>query len=102
MVIGNSLGTFVDFDVNYKSTESMTMRKILVELDLKEWLLESIHIEVEKWKYTWILDYIQVSFQCARCHLYGHVMEDCSINFPNLNEGKLNMSHRGQWRAILS
>jgi hypothetical protein len=31
--------------------------------------------------YTQILDYINIPFQCSRCHLYGHVLKDFSKPF---------------------
>ena len=48
-----------------------------MELDIKEELLECIEIEMEKTIHKQIVDYVKIPFQCGRCHVYGHILENC-------------------------
>jgi hypothetical protein len=53
----------------------------LVDLDISKGLFESIDLVLEGKRYVQLLDYVNIPFRCSKCHLYGHVMKDCSKPF---------------------
>jgi len=59
----------VDFEVKFTSSKSKTMENMLEELDIKEGFCNFMGIEISKWKYTQILDYILAPFCCVRFSL---------------------------------
>ena len=53
----------------------------MVDLDISKGLFESINLVLEEKRYLWFFHYVNISFHCFRCHLYGHVMKDFSKSF---------------------
>jgi hypothetical protein len=55
--------------------------QILVDMDLREALLEAINIKVHRWNYTQTLDYVNFPFRCIRSHTYVHLAKDYFFKF---------------------
>ena len=57
-------------------------------MDLSWALLESIRMIWEDEYWVQNLDYEQVHFRCHRCHKYGRLFQECTLNNPKKNSGK--------------
>ena len=53
--------------------------RILVNINLREGLAESINLDWGPVIIPQILDYENVPFRCRRCHVYGHPVSACSL-----------------------
>ena len=54
---------------------------ILVGVDFRLGLFESLELVSRNKSFTLDLDYLKVPFCCARFYLYGHVILDCTHKF---------------------
>jgi hypothetical protein len=79
--IGKVLGTFITFDTSYKSCKFHSVAQILVALDLRQGLYESMELVIGDKSYTQTLDYLNVPFCCSRCHKVGRLLVDCELSF---------------------
>jgi hypothetical protein len=78
---GEVLGKFTAVDDSYKSCGFRSIAQILVELDPRNGLYESMDLQYGDKKLTQILDYVNMPFCCVRCHIVGHVVKDCGFKF---------------------
>lgn len=76
-VVGDNMGKTINIDDSYRHFVYITMVCMLVEMDLKEDLLESIEIVVRGITDIQMVDSIRIPFRCARVHIYGLSMEEC-------------------------
>lgn len=100
--IGNTLGTFLDFDKSYVQTKNRTLAHILVHLDTREGLKEKITL---KWRhYTWvqILDYEGIPFCCRRCHKVGHIFKECPLIKKSSYSPSTPLSSKGKAVSTLA
>eukprot|EP01018_Ginkgo_biloba_P022058 Gb_03022 [translate_table: standard] len=79
--IGNALGSFVEEDMLFQHTGSMTIARIFVSLDLREGLAKNMVLQKGTHSFVQTLDYVGVPFRCNRCHIYGHLVAECSLSF---------------------
>lgn len=77
--IGNTLGTYLDFDKSYVQTKNQTLPCILVHLDTREGLEEKITLQWRHFNRVQILDYKGIPFRCRRCHKVGHIFKVCPL-----------------------
>ena len=82
-MVGNFLGQYVELDLSYEDTNIMCVGKILVNLNLREGLVESIILHKGEFYFIQDLDYQGMHFKCNKCHSYGYVVLDCSISLKN-------------------
>ena len=54
---------------------------MLMELNISKGLPHCMEILVGGKNHVQRLDYRKVLFRSAKCHIYGHLMEDCSRTF---------------------
>eukprot|EP01018_Ginkgo_biloba_P004985 Gb_28741 [translate_table: standard] len=81
--IGNTLGTFLEAEQGFVDSNSLSVARILVSLDLREGLAKEILIQKGGFSHSQLLDYMGIPFRCRRCHKYGHLAMDCSLSFSN-------------------
>eukprot|EP01018_Ginkgo_biloba_P039380 Gb_12932 [translate_table: standard] len=79
--IGNVLGHFVEADMSFITSGLMVTTHILVQMDLREGLAESLELKKGLHSLTQPLDYSSVPFRCNRCHKYGHLAAECPLPF---------------------
>lgn len=95
-VIGNKLGELQEGDINFKTT--MTIARIIVNLDLKEGRLLNTILNFSGQNYSQKFDFKDSPFCCWGCHLHGHPIQDCPLGVTHNNisisqwEGKHNSS----------
>jgi hypothetical protein len=70
------LGTFISLDDCYKIGGVHSVAQILVALDLRKGIFESIDLVVGDHSYTHALDYMDIPFRCSCCHKVGHLLKD--------------------------
>jgi hypothetical protein len=85
--IGEVLGKFIVVDDNYKTSNMRLMAQILVDLDPHQGLFVSMELVMGDCNYTQHLDYVNIPFQCSKCHQVGHAMVDCDRSFQNKISG---------------
>jgi hypothetical protein len=68
-------------DPFYETNVFNKMDKFLVEIDVKEGMVESVDIEMDHRTHKNILDYCNVPFTCVRCHMHGHISKDYPKSF---------------------
>ena len=78
--IGDMLGTFLEVDLSFLETREKKVARILVNINLREGLAESINLEWGPVIIPQILDYENVPFRCRRCHVYGHPASACTLS----------------------
>lgn len=75
--IGDNLGIYLDHDRSYMETDSLAIARILVHLDTREGLVDSLRLQFQdiiRWQ---TIDYEGIPFQCIRCHKMEHLYKDC-------------------------
>jgi len=77
--IGNMIGEFLEADKSYLDTRQRKMARILVNINVREGLGEEVDIVLGPFHHTQKLDYENIPFRCRRCHVYGHLVEDCKL-----------------------
>ena len=94
--IGDILGTFLEADFSYLETLEKKVARILVNLNLRDGLAESINLDWGPVIISQILDYENVPFGCRRCHAYGHPISECSLlaHQHNGNRGRCASARR--------
>ena len=83
--IGDILGTFLEADLSFVETKEKKVARILVNINLREGLAESINLDWGPVIIPQILDYENVPFRCRRCHVYGHMVSECNLSGQSLN-----------------
>lgn len=78
--IGNLLGTYLETDMSYIHTHNKAMARILVSVNPREGLAESINLQYKDLVYEQPLDYEHLPFRCHRCHEYGHLARYCLLD----------------------
>lgn len=61
-MIGNTLGIFLEVDMSLLETINRNMAHILVILDPTEGLVEKIHLQLQDYSYSQIIDYKKLPF----------------------------------------
>ena len=69
-------------------THYKQVARILVEVNIREGLPETIDLDWGPDIITQPLDYENVPFWCRRCHAYGHPVSECHLPLCTLNGGK--------------
>ena len=59
-------------DLGHKSNLFRLVAKLLTEIDIKDVVVECLEIEFGDIVFIELLYYVNVSFRCNWCHLYGH------------------------------
>ena len=88
--IGDILGTFLEADLSFLETKVKKVARILVNLNIREGLAESIILEWGSDPITQILDYENIPFRCRRCHAYGHPAASCKFQVRRHNGMRRN------------
>lgn len=81
----NSLGHYLVEDFSFKETKKtkdITVARVLVSLELREKLHETMNIG-KRTAISQVLDYEGILFRCKRCQKYGHLVNNCSLPFKN-------------------
>lgn len=60
-------------DPGHKSNLFRLVAKLLTEIDIKDVVVECLEIEFGDMVFIQLLYYVNVSFWCNWCHLYGHI-----------------------------
>jgi hypothetical protein len=61
-----------------------------VDFDMQGGLYESIDLVVGNQKHTQSIDYVNMPFWCACCHMIGHLMVDCGVPIMKKKCGSKN------------
>lgn len=77
--IGDAISTYMDHDKSYLQTGMMAYARILVNLDTRGGLLESITIQWRETTRKQNIDYEGIPYRCRRCHKVGHLYRDFSL-----------------------
>ena len=75
--IGNTIGVFLEADLSFFKSNLRWVARILVMLNIREGLAESLNLRWGQFVIKQILDYEKVPFHCRRCHVYGHPAYEC-------------------------
>ena len=81
--MGNTLGTHLETDFSYLQSGVCCMGQVLVLLDFRNGLPADLVIKKGNSEFSQPLDYMGIPFRCYRCHVYGHLANDCSLPFNN-------------------
>jgi hypothetical protein len=84
------LGHTASVESSYKKSVYFLVARVLLDIDLKEGLEESIEIAIGDKVITHILDYPNIPFHGVRCHNYGHMVIDCMKPFIKKSVEKEN------------
>ena len=79
--IGKNLSKFIMSDDSYKIESARSISKILVEIDVRVGLYESIVFDLGHFKKTQTLYCGKFPFRCVRVHVYVHLVSDFSKPF---------------------
>jgi len=77
--IRNILGNFLEVDLSFLKTHVKQVARILVNINIREGLLETINLVWGPEVISQILDYENIPFRCRRYHAYGHPISECSL-----------------------
>ena len=80
-LIGNTLGTYLEEDLSFVESGFFFLGKVLVLLNLRYGLAADILIKRGDFEFSHPLDYKGIRFKCKRCHVYVHVVSECSLSF---------------------
>jgi hypothetical protein len=75
--IGNHMGRFLDIDEKTLNKEITSIPKICVELNLSDGLRDAMDIEIGRWIYQQLGNYVQNPFKSTICKEYGHLKRKC-------------------------
>ena len=78
--IGNILGTYLDHDRSFTITGKMAFDCILVHLDIREGLEESLKIHWRNTTWVQLMDYEGAPFHFCQCQKVGHVYKECLLS----------------------
>jgi len=86
--IGNMLGTCLEVDLSFLKTHMKQVARVLVSINIREGLAETINLKRGPEVIVQILDYENVPFRCRRCHAYGHPISECKVPARNSAGGR--------------
>ena len=86
--LGDILGSFLEADLTFLETHYKQVARILVEVNIREGLPETIDLDWGPDIITQPLDYENVPFRCRICHAYGHPVSECRLPLRTINGGK--------------
>jgi hypothetical protein len=75
------LGSFISVDERYKTSGYRLFAYILMDMDPRNGLFESMDLVHGERKYTQTLDCVNIPFHRARCHRVGHFVKDFDLIF---------------------
>ena len=83
--LGNILGRVIQMDDSFLTNNLWIMAWVLVDIDTRDVLLDTMEIEVGNVVHYQVMDYQNMSLFCAWCHLHGHmVVNDCVLLFKQM------------------
>ena len=85
------MGTFLEADLSFLETQEQKVARILVNINLREGLAESINLDWGPVIIPQILDYENIPFRCRCCHAYGHPAYEFTL--PKLHFGVRKKGH---------
>jgi len=94
--IGNILGVFLEADLSFLETHQKQVACILVNINIREGLAETINLDWGPVIIPQILDYENVPFRCRRCHAYGHPVSECSLPVRTYFGGRNKQHPKGR------
>jgi len=94
--IGNMLGTVLDVDLSFMKTHIKQVARVLVSINIREGLAESIKLKWGPEVIVQLLDYENVPFRCRRCHAYGHPIAECKMPARDYAGGRKKESNVDQ------
>ena len=80
-LVGNTLGTHLETDLSFLKSGVCCLGRVLVLIDFQNGLPVDLVIKRGISEFSQPLDYLGVSFRCNRCHVFGHLMNECSLPF---------------------
>lgn len=88
-VLGNSIGTFVEVDLDKEDKSWENSLRIKVKIDVKELLERGLVIKVgTRAKESWVsVTYERLPDFCYKCGKLGHTYMDCDEEIPKEEEG---------------
>ena len=89
------LGSFLEADLSFLESREKKVARILVNINLREGLVESINLDWGPVIIPQILDYENVPFRCRRCHAYGHPISACKLSARPQNGSRRKASENG-------
>ena len=75
------MGTHLEIDFSYLKTRVYCMGQVLVLIDYQNGLPADLVIKRGSSEFSQPLDYMGVPFRCYRCHVFGHLMNECLLPF---------------------
>ena len=75
------LGTHLETNLSFLKSRVCCLGRVLVLLDFRNGLPADLVIERGSSEFSQPLDYLGVPFRCNRCHVFGHLMAECSLSF---------------------
>jgi hypothetical protein len=103
--IGEVLDSFITVDKRYKFSKHQLVAHILVDINPRHGLFESMDIVLGDKTYTQQLDYLNMSFCFSRCHRVGHLHVDCGLVFRrsrNFGDREGSLNHLDKLALILN
>ena len=95
-MVGNTLGTHLETDLSFLKSGVCYLGRVLVLLDFRNDLHADLVIKRGSVEFSQPLDYLGVPFKCNRCHVFGHLMDECSLPF---NKKPYSGSAHKIWRV---
>ena len=96
-LVGNTLGTHLETDFSYLQSIVYCVGRVLVLLDFRNGLPADLVIKKGNSKLCQPLDYLGLPFRCYRCHVHGHLANECSLPF---NKKSFSVSSKIFWKAM--
>lgn len=75
------MGKTLAMDGSFLTSSQRLVAIILVELDERGGLYESLNLVANGKTYTHTLDYLNIPFRCLRCHFLGNILENYDKTF---------------------
>ena len=93
--MGNTLGSHLETYFSYLETRVCCLGRVLVLINFRNGFPANLVIKRGSYEFSQPLDYLGVPFRCYRCHVFGHLMNECSLPFNK----KSYVSVRKTWRV---
>ena len=81
--MGDSIRSFIIVYETIFLFQLFSISRILVEVNLRQALFESLELVMGNKTFTLSLDHLNVPFGCYRYHIYGHVILNFSLHHKN-------------------
>jgi hypothetical protein len=69
----------MNVDMSFSSSRKMSVARILVSLNLRKGLSDTLELTRDGLLFRKPLDYEGIPFKCHRCHKHGHRVVDFSL-----------------------